>query len=126
VLNFSTVLLALDPPTGVVEIMIEISCTVTIESFHLMTFILENVLFAINYFIVTTGTLIPSTTTAGPVSTKSSPKVASVSLIPRDFRVKPLTTKKPTTDLYDIFIHLECPNTPYNEKQTEKLTTLNS
>jgi hypothetical protein len=42
-------------------------------------FILENVLFAINYFIVTTGTLIPSTTTAGPVSTKSSPKVASVS-----------------------------------------------
>jgi hypothetical protein len=59
--------------------MIEISCTVTIESFHLMTFILENVLFAINYFIVTTGTLIPSTTTAGPVSTKSSPKVASVS-----------------------------------------------
>ena len=59
--------------------MIEISCTVTIESFHLMTFILENVLFAINYFIVTTGTLIPSTTTAPPVSTKSTPKVASVS-----------------------------------------------
>jgi hypothetical protein len=39
--------------------MIEISCTVTIESFHLMTFILENVLCAFNYFIVTTGTLIP-------------------------------------------------------------------
>jgi hypothetical protein len=64
--------------------MIEISCTVTIESFHLMTFILENVLFAFNYFIVTTGTLIPSTTT-------------------------------------DICIHLECPNTPYNEKQTTEI-----
>lgn len=59
--------------------MIEISCTVTIESFHLMTFILENVLFVFNYFVVTTGTVIPSTTTAGPVSTKSSPNVASVS-----------------------------------------------
>jgi hypothetical protein len=62
-----------------IEIMIEIGCTVTIESFHLMTFILENVLCAFNYFIVTTGTLIPSTTTAPPVSTKSTPKVASVS-----------------------------------------------
>jgi hypothetical protein len=57
--------------------MIEISCTVTIESFHLMTFILESVLFAFNYFIVTTGTLIPSTTTVPQVSTKSSPIVAS-------------------------------------------------
>jgi hypothetical protein len=62
-----------------------------------MTFILENLLCTFNYFIVTTGTLIPSTTTAPPVSTKT------------------------TTVLYDIFIHLECPNTPYNEKQTTEI-----
>jgi hypothetical protein len=36
--------------------MIEIICTVTIENFRLMTFILENVLFAFNYFIGTNKT----------------------------------------------------------------------
>jgi hypothetical protein len=55
--------------------MIEISCTVTIESFHLMTFILENVLFAINYFMVTTGTLIPSTTTVDNCTGVEIPEV---------------------------------------------------
>jgi hypothetical protein len=89
--------------------MIEISCTVTIESFHLMTFILENVLFAINYFIVTTGTLIPSTTTAGPVSTKSSPKVASVSstVLPESTTSSEKQTTE-TTTWFECLIFLLC------------------
>jgi hypothetical protein len=70
-----------------------------------MTFILENVLFAFNYFIVTTGTLIPSTTTVPQVSTKSSPIVASHSstVLPESTTSSEKQTTISQGHLYQLF-----------------------